>query len=307
MYRKETGTFTSSNGVNQIKYYVYIPDEVKAKIQLIHGMCEYLERYEPFIDFLTDKGYLVYGCDHLGHKGSVESDDQLGYFAPNDGWKCLVKDQKLLMDEIEERYADVPVFIYGHSMGSFVARAFAVKYAGTFKGAVFCGSAGFNKSLAAGQKVIKLVKFLRGGKSRSAFIAGLMFGSYNKQYENPRTPYDWLTRDEEVVDAYIADPYCGFTFTTSGYYDLTCLLDFVTSDSWYEKLNADIPVLFVAGTADPVGDWGNGMADVNTRMKNKERADYTMKLYKNYRHELHNEVGREKFFEDIVSWLDERV
>ncbi len=310
MFNKETGTFKSSNGVNDIKYYVYQPEgaqKPKALLQLVHGMCEYIERYEPYIDFLTSQGYLVFGSDHLGHKGSVKDDSELGFFADEDGWKNLIEDQLTLNRMIREKYSELKCVIYGHSMGSFVTRAYISRYPDTVDAVILSGTAGPNKALPMGEKVIRFVKKLKGKMHHSGLITAIMFGSYNKKYDNPRTAYDWLTRDEAVVDRYIEDKYCGFMFTTSAYLDLVNLLKDVTADSWYERLDPDKSILVISGTMDPVGGWGSGLIEMDASMKKKERRDYTMKLYKDMRHELHNEIGKEQVMEDVKNWINERI
>jgi alpha-beta hydrolase superfamily lysophospholipase len=308
MYQKTEGSFASSNGVNTIKYYIYKPEgEIRAMIQLVHGMCEYVERYEPYIEFLTGRGFLVYGDDHLGHKGSISGPQDLGFFAKKDGWICLVKDEYRLTKIMKEAYPDLPLFLYGHSMGSFISRAYITSHADEIKGVILSGTAGSNSALSMGMKLAGFVKRLRGEKSQSALLSMMMFGSYNKRYKDAKSAYAWLTRDEKVVEAYEADPYCGFTFSTSGYLDLMKLLEFVTADDWYGKIPAELPIYVVSGSMDPVGGWGDGINEVSAKLKQTERADCTVKLYKDMRHEIHNEIGKEVVWNDIAGWIADRV
>lgn len=307
MYNKTTAAFKSSNGVNDIAYYVYRPQNPKAMIQLVHGMCEYLERYEPFIDFLTDNGFLVYGCDHLGHKGSVSSDEDLGYMAHENGWKCLIKDQRTLNRMMKEENPGLKCFLYGHSMGSFVSRAYAARFPEDFDGVIFTGTSGANPSTGIAEVLIKLNIKFKGERNHSGLITTLMFAGYNKRYKNPTTAYDWLSRDEKVVREYIEDPYCGFMFTSSAYLDLINLIKDVTSDSWYNRIAVDLPVLFLGGTMDPVGNWGEGLKEIDAKMKRRERTDYDMILFEDMRHELHNEIGKEMVYDKVVNWINERL
>ena len=307
MYNKSTDTFKSANGVDSIRYYVYEIDQPKAMIQLVHGMCEYIERYEPFIEYLTDQGFLVYGCDHLGHKGSVKSDEYLGFMAHENGWRCLIKDQRTLNRLMKEKHPELKCFFYGHSMGSFVSRAYAKRFPEDMEGVIFSGTSGSNGALAMGEQLVKLNIKFKGEMNRSGFITAIMFGSYNKRYDNPRTAYDWLTRDEAVVDAYIDDPYCGFMFTSSAYLDLINLLKDVTADSWYNNLATDLSVYFISGSMDPVGGWGEGLAEIDKKMKRKERKDYKMTLFDGMRHEFHNEIGKETVYEKVADWIKERL
>ena len=308
MYQKKEGSFASSNGVNEIQYFIYEPEgETKAMIQLVHGMCEYIERYEPYIEFLTEKGLLVYGDNHLGHKGSVRGPQDMGFFAEEDGWTCLVKDEYRLTKIMKEAYPGLPLFLYGHSMGSFISRAYVTSHADELQGLILSGTAGSNSALSMGMKLAGFVKRLRGERSQSALLSMMMFGSYNKRYKDAKSAYAWLTRDEKVVEAYEADPYCGFTFSTSGYLDLMKLLEFVTSDDWYRKVPADLPIYVVSGSMDPVGGWGDGINEVSAKLKQTERADCTVKLYKDMRHEIHNEIGKEVVWNDIAGWIADRV
>lgn len=306
-YSKETGTFLSSNKSSTVTYFIYKPEgEIKAMIQVVHGMAEYIERYEPYFEFLTKKGFLVFGDDHIGHKGSVKNDEELGYFAPKDGWKCMVKDEEILTRIIKEKYPEIPVFLYGHSMGSFISRAYITKYADLLDGVILSGSAGSNSALGMGRFITKIIYTFKGETYRSPFLDKLMFGSYNKQFENPRNSFDWLSRDEKVVDAYIDDKYCGFLFTTSGYIDLENLLGFITSDSWYEKVPVELPILFISGAMDPVGGWGKGMEEIDEKMKKVQRKDYEMKVFPEMRHELHNEIGKEEVWDYVSQWIEKR-
>ncbi len=305
---KTTDTFLSTNGVNNVKYFVYAPTEgaPKAMIQLIHGMAEHVERYEDYIANFTAQGYLVYGDNHIGHKDSVSTDEDLGYFAPKDGWRYMVQDEILLTEKMKEAYPGIPVFLYGHSMGSFLTRAYLALRGELVNGAVISGSAGPNPALGAGKVVTKLVK-IKGEKYRSPFITKVMFGSYNSHIPNAETDYDWLTRDKEIVKKYNEDPYCGFMFTISGYLDLENLLGFVTDKGWYDKLPLALPMFFISGEEDPVCNWGDGMRKVDAEMQKRDFADYSMKLYPGMRHELHNEIGREEVVADVLGWLEEHM
>ena len=308
MYQKEQFQFLSSNNVNQVHAFVYRPErEIRALVQLVHGMCEHLERYEPYIAYLTKQGFLVYGDNHLGHKYTASIEQDLGYFAPENGWQCLVEDEHTLNGILKEKYPNLPVFLYGHSMGSFVARAYTAKYGTELTGVIFSGTAGSNKALGMGKAFTKFVKACKGERHYSPTITFLMFGSYNKKYKNPRTAYDWLTRDEEVVNAYLEDPYCGFMFTTSGYLDLINLLEYVTGDSWYQELPKTLPMFFIGGTMDPVGNWGAGYYEIDEKMAALGCTDYSMKLYKDMRHELHNEIGKEQVWQDVTDWFNQHL
>ncbi|MCR5784976.1 MAG: lysophospholipase [Eubacterium sp.] len=306
--RKSENYFESSNGINTVKYFVYESENVEpqAVIQFVHGMAEHIERYDNFFEFLTEQGFIVYGDNHIGHKDSVLSDDDLGYFCESDGWKCLVKDEHRLTSIIKKEHPDKKLFIYGHSMGSFITRAYITQYADEVCGAVISGSAGKNPALGAGKKVTSLITKLKGKRHRSGLITAMMFGSYNKRYKNVKSPYAWLTRDEKVVEEYEADKYSGFMFTTSAYMDLMNILDFVTEDAWYDKVPKSLPMLFIAGEMDPVGNWGQGYVEIDEKFSKRNMDDVTVRLYPEMRHELHNEIGKEKVWNDVTDWIKER-
>jgi alpha-beta hydrolase superfamily lysophospholipase len=305
---KTTGTFLSSSRKDTITYYMYTPKgTVRALVQISHGMCEYIERYEPFIEWLCGQGFLVFGNDHLGHGASADGEEGLGYFAKKDGWKCLVKDLHRMTQIAAAQYPDRKIFLFGHSMGSFVARAYVAQYADEIDGAIFCGSAGPNPLLPTAKRITAMTKALRGEFYRSPGLDRLMFGNYNKKYKKIRTAVDWLTRDEEIVDRYLKDPYCRFTFTASGFYDLVCLLEYVTDPRWAAKVPAKLPIYMIAGDMDPVGNFGKGIRATDEALRKTQRADYEMKLYKGMRHEILNEIGKQEVWDDILQWLEKHI
>lgn len=307
-YTKETNTFKSSNCFSDITYYIYKPlNPPRAILQISHGMCEYIERYEDFIDFLTGHDILVCGNDHLGHKNSVDSKDKLGFFAPQNGWTYLPEDLAALTKIIKEQYPDIPNFLLGHSMGSFISRLYITKYHELIDGVIICGTAGSNPAIGLAEIITNLVKKIKGPYYRSKLINMLMFGAYNSKYEKSRTTHDWITRDEAAVDKYLDDEYCTFIFTASAFCDLVKMLKTVSENSWYDSVPKKLPFYLISGDMDPVGNWGKGIEEVKTRLEKKNLEDFSSKLYKDYRHEILNEVGKETVYEDILIWLNQRI
>ncbi|MCR4955493.1 MAG: lysophospholipase [Lachnospiraceae bacterium] len=305
-FNKTTGNYKSKDGVNTIKYYVYKPQgEIKGIMQISHGMCEYVERYEPHIAFFTAHGFLVCGNDHLGHKGSVLNDDDLGYMGSQNGWKYMVEDVHRMTVVIKKQYPDLPVVLFGHSMGSFISRAVIAKYGDEYAGYICSGTGGTNKMVNSGLQMIRLVRKFKGERYRSPFLTKVSFGSYNKKYHPVRTDYDWLTRDESVVDAYMKDKYDMFIFTAAAYEDLLSVLRYVSSDAWYEAVPTDLPFFLISGDMDPVGDYGEGVREVYDRLYERQHDELRMRLYENMRHETLNEVGREEVYNDILGFLCE--
>lgn len=307
-YTKEVHKTKSSNGETNITYYIYKPlHEPKAILQISHGMCEYLERYEDFIDFLTGNDILVCGNDHLGHKNSVISKDHLGYFAPKDGWKYLVKDLAKITYIMKDSYPNVPYFLLGHSMGSFIARLYISQFSSFVDGAIICGTAGSNPMIDIATFLTASVRKAKGDFYRSPFINKLMFGAYNKKYKPVRTSSDWLSKDEAIVDKYRNDEYCTFNFTASAYCDLVKLLRLISSNAWYNSIPKNLPIFLISGDMDPVGNYGKGILEVERRLKERNLTDLTMKLYKDDRHEILNELDRQTVYEDVLNWITNRI
>lgn len=307
-YTKKEGSYLSSNEINEIRYYTYIPKgEIRGMLQISHGMCEYVERYEPFIDYLTEKGILVFGNDHLGHKGSVVSKADLGHMGHEGGWRHMYEDVHTLSRMMKKEYPGLKLFLFGHSMGSFIARAVLANYVAEYHGAILCGTSGSNPMMETGLRTIRFLRFFRGDRAKSALVTKGSFGHYNSRYDKVVTGYEWLSRDEKVAEAFLKDEYCNFTFSLAGYHDLLSVLGYVSTDNWYNLIPEEFPLFMVSGDMDPVGAWGDGIMEVDEKLRRKDRKDYTMKLYPDMRHEILNEIGKEEPYEDIYSWINERL
>ncbi len=292
-------TFLSKDGKNTIHYYVWEPDvEPAAILQIVHGMAEHVSRYEPLAKYLNSYGILVCGHDHIGHGASSKPEDW-GYMGEENGWKIMVQDVEQLHGIMKVQYMDTPYFILGHSMGSFITRAWLAMYGSGVDGAIIMGTAGTNPALGAAKFLCKTIRKSKGSRHLSKLITNAAFGSYNKRIKPERTPYDWLTRDESIVDRYIEDPACGFTFTVAGYADLFNVIGYVSDDKWYRLVPKDLPLLLVAGREDPVGAYGAGPAEVAEKLQNAGCSDVSLILYEDMRHEILNEYGKETVMEDI--------
>ncbi len=306
MIKKEF-SFSSVSNLADIHAASYIPEngEIKAVIQVAHGMAEHLERYEKFAAALCEKGYALYINDHLGHGASIKNKDELGYFGEKDGWKNFVEDCYKLTCIIKEENPSVPVIFFGHSMGSFVARAYSIKYAKEIAGAIYCGTAGPNPAAGAGILLTKCIAKIKGTHYRSKLIDKVGFGAYNNKFEG-RTAFDWLSRDNEEVDKYIADDLCGYLFTAYGYRDLFSLLSYVSSPEWFSGLSEKLPVLMIAGAMDPVGEYGKGIEKVYKSLCDAGKINVQRILYPNARHEILNEKACfDDVCNDVISWIEE--
>lgn len=287
----------------------WLPDgEPRAIVQIAHGMAEHSARYDRFARALTDAGYAVFAHDHRGHKGTAVSHDDEGYFADRDGWDIVVGDIASVTEAIQREYPGRPIFLLGHSMGSFLSRAYAAKQGAQLTGLILSGTAGDPGLLGvAGQTLASLQARLRGGRHRSGLMDTLSFGQYNAAFKPTRTKFDWLSRDTAEVDRYVADEWCGNLFTAGFWVDVLGGLRAVNSDAVVALVPKDLPILVVAGDADPVGDGGKGPTAVAEQYRRLGVEDVTLTLYPGARHEILNETNRDEVTADLIAWLDARL
>lgn len=306
-YRKISGTFAGSNGHSRVYCYQYIPEgEPVGIVQIVHGMCEYLERYEPFIEFLLSKGLIVCGNDHLGHGRTGASDPQdtsgLGFMG-SEGWKFMVEDLDRLRRYVRQQDSGLPYYMIGHSMGSFLTRAYISRYQGELDGVILCGTAGSNPLIREALLIARRVIAAKGGEYRSTVLNRLAFGMYNRKYTERHNEYDWLSRDVELTERYAEDPYCNYIFTADGFQNLFSLLRYVSSADCYRAVDCELPMLIISGDMDPVGDYGRGVREVYRRYRKAGVHELSMKLYSECRHELFNETNKKEIYNDVFSWL----
>lgn len=302
-------TFLSSDGKTPIRFRVCVPDgEIRGIVQIAHGIAEHVERYDAFAAFLADHGFLVAANDHLGHGKSISNNDSLGFFAEQHGWMHAVKDMRQLYERMHAEYPALPYFLFGHSMGSFLTRTYLIDYPDGLTGAVICGTGQQAGALVkSGLLLGKIEALLHGPKYRSPLLDQLAFGAYNKGFAPPRTRYDWLTRDNALVDAYIADPRCGFMPTASLFSDMMGGISYISKPANLARMNKTLPVFFISGDKDPVGENGKGVKKAFALFQKAGMRDATLKLYPNCRHEILNEIGKETVMEDVLNWLDSKI
>ena len=309
--RKEEFYFASSDCKSRIHAVRYMPDQeadIRCVVQIVHGMAEYVERYEEFAAFLTERGCVVTGEDHLGHGKSVGEAGGFGYFCEQDPATVLVRDVHRLKKLTQALYPQIPYVIMGHSMGSFITRNYMYRYGTGIDGAVIMGTGMQPKAVLALSKVFAgIQRMCFGQRHVSRFIDKLAFGAYNKKIQNPATSFDWLSRDEERVDRYLADPDCGFPFTVNGFGALFTLVSRLYSPENLKAVPKKLPVLMISGDADPVGDYGKGVRKAYDSLKTAGLEDISLKLYQGGRHELLNESNRTQVMEDVYAWVESRV
>ena len=303
-------TFTSANGSTPIHVREWVPDcDINAVVQISHGICEYAGRYAPFARYLASKGFVVVANDHLGHGQSVLSEEDLGYFGPLGSWETVVADIEQLRRLTAEKWPESPYFLLGHSMGSFLARTWLIRHPEVELAGVILSGTGQPAApvLAAGRMLCDADVLKNGPRHRSLNIYGMAFGSYNKGIEPRRTPYDWICRDEAVVDAYAADPLCTFTPTSSLFREMLSGLATVGSAREISRMSKDIPIILMSGDADPVGGWGVQVAKVYSLLVRAGCRDVAYKFYPGARHEILNETNRAEVYKDILDWLCAKI
>lgn len=287
--------------------YKWIPEkdiEVKGVVQIAHGASEHGKRYESFAEILTCNGFIVYANDHRGHGLTAENEDELGHFGDEDGWKLVVQDMHELTEIIKEENKELPIFLFGHSMGSFLSRNYIFLYGNELNGVILSGTGHNPAPLVRFRHMMALREMKKiGNKSRSYKINKLTFGSYNNKFKPFRTESDWLTRDEKEVDKYIEDKMCGQVFTALCYRDLFIGVKEISNMNNIRKTPQELPIFIISGDMDPVGNNGKGVQKVYRMYKKAGIKDLSIKLYKEGRHEILNEVNKEEVYKDIIDWI----
>ncbi|MCQ2400612.1 MAG: alpha/beta hydrolase [Lachnospiraceae bacterium] len=305
---KEEFTYKSSDGETDIHAIRWIPDgKIKLVLQIAHGMAEYIDRYDAFATFLAGKGVLVTGNDHLGHGKSIRDEEDLGFFSSADGNRKVLSDMDELRRITKEKYPDVPYFLMGHSMGSFLCRQYIAESGDKLNGAIIMGTGlqpAFLTALA--KSLCTIIASFKGWHHRSPFIDNMAFGSYNSGF-GEKGGTDWLSVNKENVDRYNADPLCGYMFTLNGYYNMFHSINKLADKKYIANMPKKLPVLITSGGKDPVGDGGSAPALLTGQFEKMGMEDVTLKLYPDDRHEILNEDDRETVYNDIYTWLKSKV
>lgn len=302
-------TYPSRDGVTQIHAIEWKPEgEVKAVLQLCHGMVEFIDRYDDFARYMVERGFCVVGNDHLGHGESVVSDEKHGFFHEKRGNECVIGDIHKLREITQKQYPDVPYFMLGHSMGSFLIRQYMKLYGHGLAGVIVMGT-GYQPPVvvAAGKALCRIIAAFKGWDYRSRLIDNMAFGSYNKRFEPARTSKDWLTKDEKIVDEYLANPWCTFTFTVNAYYHMFRGMQVISKKANLERIPKELPVFFVAGADDPVGNFGKSVQKVFKKYQACGVRDVSIELYENDRHEILNETDKQSVYADLAAWMAARM
>lgn len=310
--KKEEFYFDSRSGSGKMHAVRYSPDDSLSKgqnlrcvLQIVHGMAEYVERYEEFARFLTERGFVVTGEDHMGHGKSVGEDGQKGFFCEKSPEDALVENVQRLKELTQAVYPNVPYVVMGHSMGSFITRNYMFRHGGEISGAIIMGT-GMQPRLILGtvRALTGIQKVFCGSKHTARLIDKLAFGGYNKNIKNPKTAWDWLSRDEKKVAQYMADSGCGFTFTVNGFGALFGLIARLYEADNLKHIPKKLPVFMASGTDDPVGDYGKGVRKAYDSLMAAGMENVTLRMYEGGRHELLNETNRSEIMQDIYDWME---
>lgn len=303
-----TDIWYDSKGAGKIHGCRWTPEgEAKAVVQIVHGIAEFVERYDGFANYLTGLGFVVVAEDHMGHGQSINGDGIQGYF--HGGWFTAIEDTMQLMNDTMVAYSGVPYVLFGHSMGSFMARTILCKYPDSgISAAVICGT-GWQPTFAlpALIKVVESICKMTGETNPNEKLQGMVFGSYNKKVEHPRTAYDWLTRDNKIVDAYIAHPLCGFTASCGLLRDMMKGFLYIQNPDNLARMRKDLPVFFIAGGDDPVGNYGKGVHQTADAFRKAGMTDVSVRVYPLCRHEILNEINKEEIYEDVAQWIRDKI
>lgn len=302
-------SYLSSDGMTTIQATIWEPEcEPRAVLQIVHGMIEFIGRYKDFASYLTEQGYVVAGENHLGHGTSVIDDSYHGYFGENGNAK-VIADIHTFRQMLEEEFEGLPFIMLGHSMGSFFTRQYITENEGEnakgLEGAIIMGT-GWQPAplLALGKAVASISSAFGREKKPSKLIELMAFGTYLKRIENPKSASDWLTRDREIVKAYRKHPHCRFHFTRNGFYTLFDTIKKSQDTSKMKNLPEGMPLLFVAGAEDPVGNYGEGVRKAFMVYKENTDCQIDIKIYEDDRHEILNELDRDQVYADILEWMD---
>ena len=301
MANRQEFFYPSSDGVHQVHGVLWLPEagEPKGVVQITHGICEYALRYEPFALFLTEQGYAVTGSDHLGHGLTAAGPEEYGFFAD---WFTLTKDLYALRKQIGSQYPELPYFLLGHSMGSFQARTYLIDYPGTVDGCILSGT---GQEGALTVALGKLLTSIGDPHKVNKLFLSISLGAYNKKFAPNRTSADWISRDEAVVDRYLADPLCNFPTRAGMNHAMMTGLQYIAKKENLAKMDKNTPVGLFSGDADPVGAMGEGVKKVYGFFRDAGCRNVTMKLYPGARHEILNETNRQEVYADLLAWLEE--
>lgn len=302
--------FPSADGSTTLYGRTWAPEEgaPRAVLQIVHGISEHIGRYDHLARFMAGRGFFVAAEDHLGHGKTPENPEELGFTAEEKGWEKMTDNVHALHERVKGQYPDLPYVLLGHSMGSFLSRSYLIRYPGTVDACALLGT-GQQPGiiLAAGRAACALERKRLGSHGRSSLLQSLCFGAYNKQFKPNRTPSDWICSVDEVVDRYMADPFCQVQPTVTLMQDMMGGIHFNQNRENLKKMDRSTPILFLSGALDPVGSNGKGVRQAYQSFLDVGCTDVALKLYPNGRHEMHNESNKEEVYRDLLAWMEQKL
>ena len=307
---KDEFYFPSKDGNTEVHTVIWKPEgEVKAILQIVHGMVEYIDRYDEFARYLAEHGILVVGNDHLGHGKSVQNKSEYGYFNKKNGNACLLGDMHTLRTRMSKKYPHVPYFMLGHSMGSILMRQYMQMHGNGLAGVLLLGVVSEQPQalLGFGRFLCKCIGAVKGEHHRSKLVDYMVTGTFNNKFKPTLTRADWVTSDAAKLDQYVNDPLCSFVFTVNAYYHMLGGLKQISKKESAFMIPKSLPVLLAAGSDDPCGDFGKGVRKIFERYKKAGIEDVSLRLYAGDRHELLNETDRDQVYVDLYEWIKNRI
>lgn len=306
--KKYTEKIASTDSKNNLNVIIWETEkEPIGVLQIVHGMAEYIDRYDNFAKYMTEHGFNVIGHDHLGHGHSVSDEHDYGFFAEENGDKIIIEDMHSVTQYAREKWEELPNFILGHSMGSFCLRQYLTKYSNDVFGAIIMGT-GWIPSAAAllGKTIATNTCKSKGSHTVNPLLIKLTLEPYNKPFAPARTNCDWLSRDEKQVDLYVNDKLCGFDFTAGAYKDFFTILEKIAKNRQLIGMRKSLPILITSGSVDPVGG-KKACEKLNAQYKRCGINDITLKLWENDRHEILNELDKSDVYRYIYNWLKSKI
>lgn len=282
---------SSSDDLNISLLVVFPNTPPKAIVQIAHGMCEHKERYIPFAGFLAENGYITVINDHRGHGKTIANNNDLGYFYSG-GYQAAIDDLHIVTLWAKQQYPNLPIYLFGHSMGSMLVRSYLKQYDFELSKLVVCGCVSYNRLVGFGKFTARLIAHLKGDHHRSKLIQKLTFGRHNKNITNPQSANAWLCTDNNIVLQYDNDPLCNFIFTANGFYNLFKLMQDTYSNKGWKTQNKNIPIYFIAGADDPCIGNAKQFNKAVEFLRNRGYQSINSKLLPNMRHEILNEPDK---------------
>ena len=306
---KKSFKIGSTDHLTKLNGLVWQPEQdPDAVLVIVHGMSEHIGRYDEFARFLTDHNIAVIGHDHLGHGASVRSEKERGFFAEKNGDRALLMDMRKVQLLAEKMFPGKPVFMLGHSMGSFFVRRYMAIFGKTLAGCIISGTGCIPYQAAAfGHKLTAGLMKVKGSHGYDTVVDMMAIGQYVMQYGTRKRPGSWLSRNTENADAFAADPRCGFRFTLGAYHDFMKILKDLAAEKGFDSIPRDLPVLMISGMEDPLGGYSKDVLKVYNRYIELGMTDMNIMLYPDDRHEILNETDRDVVYRDVLSWLTEKI